>query len=55
MFESVWNMIEIKLFLWMLHFIAPEKRQQSSGTTTFLGGIEMEHWPEIGYRFLNAA
>ena len=32
----------------MFHLYTPWKRQKTFGFLTFSGGIEMEHWPEMG-------
>ena len=32
----------------MFHFYTPWKRQKTKGFLTFSGGIEMEHWHEMG-------
>ena len=32
----------------MLHFYTPWKRQKAFGFLSFLGGIDMENWAEIG-------
>ena len=33
----------------MFHFYTPWKRQKTRGFLTFLVGIEIEHWLELGY------
>ena len=32
----------------MLHFYTPWKCQKTKGFLTFSGGVEMEHWPNMG-------
>ena len=32
----------------MFHFHAPEKRYETFGFVTFLGGALMEHWAKMG-------
>ena len=32
----------------MLNFCTPRERQKTFGFLTFSGGIEMEHWREMG-------
>ena len=34
----------------MLHFYTPWKRQKTKRLLIFLGGIEMKHWANMGYR-----
>lgn len=36
----------------MVNFYSPGKHQKNVDFLTFLGGIDMEHWTEIGYETL---
>ena len=40
--------VELTHFRPMLLFYTPWKRQKTQGFLTFSGGIEKEHWPEMG-------
>ena len=43
--RTPFNLFLVNFFLFILH----KKRKKTRGFLTFSVGIEMEHWPEIGY------